>query len=89
MHNKMLEDPMDAMTNKDRFLRALFADSEREKLVNFKLFPGFDRDVTPDEVFGVLSDAINKERLGILDRIDLDKEEAGIKDFTIEDLKKI
>lgn len=77
------------MTNQERFLQALYADSEQEKLINFKLYPGFDRDISPDQIYGTLADAINKERMGLLKEIDLDEEEKNLKEFTIDDLKRI
>lgn len=76
------------MTNQERFLRALYADTEQEKLVNFKLYHGTDRDITPDQIYGTLADAINKDRLGLLKEINLDEEEENLKEFTIDDIDR-
>ena len=60
------------MTNKDKVLRVLYAHSDRERLINFKLFPGSDRNTTSSEVYEALADSITKERMGRLKEIKLE-----------------
>lgn len=77
------------MTNQEKFLRALYADPEKEKLVNFKLFPGSNRDTTPDEVYEALTNSLNQERMGRLKEIFLEEEEKDLKDLTIDDVARM
>ena len=77
------------MSNKEKFLKMLYADADREKLVNFKLFPGSIRETMPEAVYGVMADSIAKERLGLLKKVDLDEEEKSLKEFTLDDIKRI
>ena len=79
----------EAEKSKERFVRALYADEDQERLVNFKLFPGTDRDTTAEDVYEAVADAITKERLGMLKEIDFDDEERDFKDFTVKDIERI
>ncbi|MCH8844859.1 MAG: hypothetical protein IID61_18020 [SAR324 cluster bacterium] len=86
VRRRMVEDPM---TNKDKFLRVLYAHSDRERLINFKLFPGSDRNTTSSEVYEALADSITKERMGRLKEIKLEEEEKDLKDLSLDDIKRM
>lgn len=77
------------MTSKERFLKALFANPEEEELVNFKLFPGSNRDAQSDDVYNALADVIVKDRIGLLAEIDLAEMEKNLPKITLEAIKGI